>query len=456
MRKAPPVSWQEQVFGPMVARNMENYQIRHLANAYDLSRDSRLAKAIVKKVNATLEAEERRRGIKRVRPGELLLRTHRGPIILPLRTEEMLGRVIKGERLSAVRADILEIARQRFRDLHPDASNETVAKFLRCIYPGQAPRAKPGKGSCWLRPREERPWAEHDELEETGARRAEKDAAKGRRRAERQPPRPAHRRETLAELQRFLLTEAAVAPALCEPMLAELVALRARCCPRLSTLESGQMPVVAMHPAAGRSLWQSMRYQPLQPVVVSVLAEGEARQLRYNPPTSTEQLTEHYGRRAARVLTEAYAQDGLISYAELEWIFLVSAETISRGIDSYQRRNQVVLPCPGTVLDMGRMLTHKSLIVRLHLQGHSVLEIARATFHHPRSVDAYLRDFDAVLICHLYGMPPPLIASVIHKGTSLVDEYLDLIGKYLKDVDTMRGHLHDRGVKVPLALRRGG
>jgi len=449
------VSWQEQVFGPILARSMENLQIRHLANSYDLSRDSRLARAIVEKVNATLDAEERRRGIERLRPGELLLRTHRGPVVIPLRTEEMLRRVMKGERLATVRADILEIARERFKDRYPEASSEMVAKFIRCIYPGQAPRAKPGKGSCWLRPRHARPWPEQDELRTSGAQLAEADAARGLARTGRQPPRPAHRPDTLAELQRFLVTEAAIAPALCEPMLAELVALRARCCPRLSMLESGQMPVVAMHPDAGRSLWQSMRYQPLAPVVVLVLAEGEARQLRYDPPRSTEELTEHYGRRCARVLTEAYAQDGLISYGELQWMFLASAETISRGIDAYQRINQVILPCPGTILDMGRMLTHKTLIVRLHLQGHSVLEIARATFHHPRSVDAYLRDFDAVLICHLYGMPPPVIASVIHKGTSLVAEYLELIDKYLKDADIMRAHLRERGVKVPLALPRG-
>lgn len=40
---------------------------------------------------------------------------------------------------------------------------------------------------------------------------------------------------------------------------------------------------------------------------------------------------------------------------------------------------------------MGRMLTHKNLIVRLHLQGRTVLEIARQTYHNPRSVAAYLR-----------------------------------------------------------------
>ena len=59
-----------------------------------------------------------------------------------------------------------------------------------------------------------------------------------------------------------------------------------------------------------------------------------------------------------------------------------------------------------------------------------------------------------MLICHLYGMPPPVIASVILKGTSLVAEYLELIDTYLKNVDTMRAHLRERGENVPLALSR--
>jgi len=98
---------------------------------------------------------------------------------------------------------------------------------------------------------------------------------------------------------------------------------------------------------------------------------------------------------------------------------------------------------------MGRMLTHKRLIVRLHLQGHTVLEIARATWHHPRSVDAYLKAFDAVLILHLYGLPQRLIASVLGRGESLIGEYLELIAAFLKDPDTMRAHLRQRGVNIP-------
>jgi hypothetical protein len=37
----------------------------------------------------------------------------------------------------------------------------------------------------------------------------------------------------------------------------------------------------------------------------------------------------------ARVLTEAYTQDGLLSFAELQWIFLASTGTVSRAVEHY-------------------------------------------------------------------------------------------------------------------------
>jgi hypothetical protein len=172
-----------------------------------------------------------------------------------------------------------------------------------------------------------------------------------------------------------------------------------------------------MHVECGRSLWQATRHQPLAPVVVSVLAGPERLTLRQSPPRSSHAFLGFHAQRIARVLTEAYVQDGLLSFAELQWIFLVSTGTVSRLVDHYQRTHRVLLPCPGTVLDMGRMLTHKDVIVRLNLEGHTVLEIARRTYHDPRSVDAYLKAFDAVLILHLYGLSPALMARVLGKGS---------------------------------------
>ena len=82
------MNWQEEVFGPMAERTLENAQLYHLAHAYDFGRDSRLAKAIVQRVNLELDGEENRRGVLRIRPGELYLRTRSGHLILPLRLPE--------------------------------------------------------------------------------------------------------------------------------------------------------------------------------------------------------------------------------------------------------------------------------------------------------------------------------------------------------------------------------
>ena len=433
------MSWQQQVFGPMAERTMENAQRRHLVYRYDLSRDSRLAAAIVAQVNRVLDQEERRRGVQRVRPGELLLRTRHGPLVLPLRLPEDLGRVLAGERFGG-RAP-----------RHP--------RPLRGGLPGGcSPRPPPSRppGSCAVSGLAAAPAA--------GSRApSTPPAPSGPGRPSRPTPgvaragpagtRPAcHQPATYTRLVHYLGTQAGIPPAVQEALATELAAIRARCAPRITTLASGQLPLVAMHIDAGRSLWQQSRHQPMAPILLSVPADGEGRLLRHQPPATYQAFLELAGRRMARVLVEAYAQDGLLSYTELQWVFLASAETVSRALDHHQRTLGVVLPCPGTVLDMGRMLTHKRLIVRLHLQGHTVLEIARATWHHPRSVDAYLKAFDAVLILHLYGLPPHLIASVLGRGEPLVAEYLELIAAYLKDPETMRDHLRQRGIKIPAQI----
>lgn len=442
--------WQEEVFGPLLARTMENAQALHLAERYDLSRDSRLAREIVRYTNEALDAEEKRREIKRIRPGELFLRTSHGPLVMPIRTPEDIARVVAGERWDVVRRDILDRCAARYRELFPKASRKQVEGFLRCVWQGYSPR---GPAPSPLHgPRRQRPW----DPGEDGRPLAELDAKRARDWLDRGSPRPGHLPETFQKLAYFLGNQAGVPPAVQEPMILDLMAIRARFCPRLTTVASGQMPLAAMHVNAGRTLWQPSRYQPLAPLLVSLLAADEVRILRHRPPRAYDQFLDFYGRRIARVLTEAYTQNGLLSYAEIQWIFLASTGTVSRAIDHYQRKHRIILPCPGTVLDMGRMLTHKALIVRLHLQGLSVIEIARKTYHNPRSVDAYLKAFDAVLILHLYGLTPSLMASVLGRSESLVQEYLELIAAYLKDVDTMRHHLRKRGINVPLQISNSG
>jgi hypothetical protein len=438
------MNWQHEVYGPMLERTLENAQLHCLMTRYDLSRDSRLARAIVRAVNDALDRDERERGVKRLRTGELLMRSPRGPLILPLRTPEILQRLLAGERWNTVRDDIILECHQRYRQLHPKAAPAHVQRFLRLLCPGRMP---PGRGTHPAHlPRRERPWGS---TIPNGQPLDPRDLDHVRYWHQRPPQRPAHKRATLDAITHFLHTQAGIPPAVQEAMLYELLSTRARFHPALNTVADYQMPLAAMSTDAGRNLWKSTRDQPLAPTLITLLTTTEARTLRSNPPTTNHTYLDFHARRMARALSEAYVQDGLLSYAELQLVFLTSHATIGRALDAYQRQHGIILPSPGTVLDMGRTLTHKDLIIRLHLQGLSTLEIARQTHHHPKSVDAYLKTFDAVLILHLYRIPPALAATILGHGLSLIHEYHHIISSYLKDPDDLRDHLTSRGVKLP-------
>ncbi len=440
------MSWQEQTFGPMLERTLENAQVRLLATEYDLSEDSRLARAIAEHVNSTLDAEEKERGVKRVRPGEMLLQTSRGDVVLPIRLKEDLERAVAGEPLERIRKDIVARCLDRYREHYPEAQPFQIERLMRSLLIGRGVRRKANPDHGINRNRRERSYGPvTGEL----AKELTHDAERAVAMKPSERPRPGHLPETMRKLTHFLGEDAGVAPAVREPMLLDLVRLRARFCPRISVIDSGQMPLVAMHVTAGRTLHRPTRHQPFAPILVSLLTPGELKELGRLEVRPYDEMMDLHARRMARVLVEAYQQDGLLSHAELQWCFLTSLHTVSRVLDWYQRKHRVVLPSPGSVLDMGRMLTHKDLIVRLHLQGLSVLEISRQTYHAPRSVDAYLRAFDAVLILHLYGLSPSLMARVLGRGISLVEEYLLLIEEYLKGIDEMRGYLRDHGVEVP-------
>ena len=75
--------------------------------------------------------------------------------------------------------------------------------------------------------------------------------------------------------------------------------------------------------------------------------------------------------------------------------------------------------------------------MRFHLEGYYVSEIAIITYHSPKSVYNYLGTFEAVLILHLFSIPKPLMARLLKRGSSLIQEHLDLIAEfyhYLEDI----------------------
>lgn len=441
-------------FGPMSERTLENAQIYLLSTRYDLSRDSLLAGEIVRYVNHALDEEEKQRGIIRVRPGELFLKTSHGDLILPIRTQEDIERAILGERLDGIRRDILDRCLKSYHRSFPatgatEPESVEIEKIMRALMLSRVffKKNKSDHGINTIPIRQKSYGPVNEEL----MGRLLNDAKSVRLSVSQRVSNMelSHRSETKLEIIDFLGHEAGIPPAIREPMFLSLARLRAHFCPLSSTLSSGQMPLVSMHVKSGRRLDLPTRLQPLAPVVVTIITPQELEELGQKSFFEYSELMEFHARRMARVLVEAYQQDGLISYSELQWCFLVSANSIGRILGWYQHKHNVILPCPGTVLDMGRMLTHKDIIVRLYLKKMTVLEISRQTYHAPRSVDAYLKVFDSVLILHLYNLPLKLIARVLNRGESLIEEYLQLVKENLKEVREIRIYLQSRGVKLP-------
>lgn len=178
-----------------------------------------------------------------------------------------------------------------------------------------------------------------------------------------------------------------------------------------------------------------------------IITLWKPEELEQQPDTVPEFLKQ-LKRRIVRVCFETYRQNGLLTLMELQWIFQLSSARISELIHSVQREHNLVVPTPGTILDAGRSMTHKDVIVSLHLQGYTVKDIARLTHHSPRAVDNYVGTFEAVLILYLFGVSPELMARLLKRGISLINEHLKLVREHYRDHQEIKEYLVSQGVKI--------
>ena len=84
------------------------------------------------------------------------------------------------------------------------------------------------------------------------------------------------------------------------------------------------------------------------------------------------------------------------------------------------------MPTRGTVLDIGRGVSHKVAIVRLYVQGYTEPQIVARTHHTYDSVARYLRDFRRVMLLVDQGLPELHIRKVLRMSLLLVREYVAL------------------------------
>ncbi len=128
---------------------------------------------------------------------------------------------------------------------------------------------------------------------------------------------------------------------------------------------------------------------------------------------------------------EALSQGGLLTREDLAYrVFFVAPRTITRDLQMLrQKETGLQIPLRGTVHDIGPVLSHRTEIVRLALEGHVTTEICQRLRHSPEAVANYLSTFTRCAQLHRRGMDAGQIAFLLRRGRSLIERYLELLAE---------------------------
>ena len=180
------------------------------------------------------------------------------------------------------------------------------------------------------------------------------------------------------------------------------------------------------------------------PIILTLYTEEELNHI----PKNLLELNNKMMKQLARVTTEAYLQETLLPQDELQLFYLRSYSVLGKLLRKYMVTNKVILPVPGSIIDSGTMFTHKELVIDFSMQGYYTKEIAKKIYHDPRSVDAYLKVFNSILILWYFGLPKELISMVTERGQKVVQEHINIIKKYFPDNISIKNYLNKKGIAV--------
>jgi hypothetical protein len=130
--------------------------------------------------------------------------------------------------------------------------------------------------------------------------------------------------------------------------------------------------------------------------------------------------------RIQRVCTETYQQGGLLTVEDLANRLLNCGErTICRDLQTLRKKN-IIVPLRSTIKDMGRTISHRTVIVKEWLRGKEYSDISRNTFHSVASVRNYIEKFKRVVALTHENYDVHTIAFLVKLSAPLVEEYFRL------------------------------
>jgi DNA-binding CsgD family transcriptional regulator len=208
-------------------------------------------------------------------------------------------------------------------------------------------------------------------------------------------------------------------------------------------------------------LWLEASHLPGRMVLVTVDAEEPAGKavkdcqkrlviLRVHRGPEDDLLLQRQGPQAFRLARlpdlcqEALSQGGLLTAEDLAYrVFFVTPRTISRDLHALREAEPGrLIPMRSTIHDLGPVLTHRTQIVRLALEGKTTTEICRRLKHSPEAVANYLSTFTRVAQLARRKISAGQIAFLLHRGPALIRRYLDLLRECEQD-ENLTYHLKE-------------
>lgn len=126
--------------------------------------------------------------------------------------------------------------------------------------------------------------------------------------------------------------------------------------------------------------------------------------------------------KAVRLATAARRQGGLLSLPDLSFLLGMEVSALQRAI----ARSGLLLPTRGTIMDIGRGVTHRVEILTLYVQGHTESQIVKRMRHSYEAVASYIQDFARVMLLVDRGLPAEHIRKLLSMSLKLVNEYIAL------------------------------
>jgi hypothetical protein len=208
-------------------------------------------------------------------------------------------------------------------------------------------------------------------------------------------------------------------PVMREKLAEELITLFERLSPETKRIKPGQI----LWNALDKRTRGDSPHRRYVAVVLSLITEDDIEQLTTGLPMS------HITKKAvARIMTEAYAQGGILSSRDIGLLTLKDPTKISAIRKTYEKEHGCTLPHTGSLHDMGSCISHKTTMIRkVIVEKKDPADVARECNHSQKAVDHYLKDYHRVKTVYQHNNDIDYIHMVTGMAKHVVKQYLELI-----------------------------